>query len=363
MTLSLASTVSVVKHYERHLSAVSMVGGFVFDNWAFGPIDHRITHVVFIAYLLVAGAAIALLHYLESRPEEKRISQRVRNLIALTTQFALGALLSGFCVFYLRSAALTASWPYLLVLVAIFVGNEVFRQYHSRLLLSALLFFFSLLSYAILLVPVLLARLGTTPFLLAGCAAVIVFAVFLILLFGIDGERLRNVRLPIIAGALGILAVINGFYFTGILPPLPLALVDADVFHAAQKTGDVYEVRGEPETWRQWFGLPATVHLAPGEGVYIYTAVFVPVRMSTPIVHHWAWYDPAARRWVGQGDVSYTIRGGREQGYRGYTFKSWPRPGDWRVDVTTGDGRPLGRIRFLVVAAKGPVALETKFLH
>ena len=37
--------------------------------------------------------------------------------------FALGALLSGFCVFYIRSANLAASWPFLLFMAAVFAAG------------------------------------------------------------------------------------------------------------------------------------------------------------------------------------------------------------------------------------------------
>ena len=359
----LVTAIGFYRHYERHLSATFMVGGFAFDNWAFGPLDHRATHMVFISYLLMTGGAIALLHYFEGQPEEKRPSARIRHFIALAAQFALGALLSGFCVFYLRSAAVIASWPYLLVLAGIFIGNEVFREYLSELAISSLLFFFALFSYAILLVPVLLASIGTVPFLLAGVLAIVVFALFLSLLSSINEPRLAAARLYIIAGALGIFAAINGFYFAGILPPLPLALVDAGVYHTAQKAGNVYEVTTEPSTWQQWFTRSPIVHLAPGEKLYLYSAVFVPVRMATPIVHRWQWYNPVSKRWEGQGNVGFTVRGGRDEGYRGYTIKSRPKAGEWRVDVATGDGRPMGRVRFTVAFVDAPVPLQKETLN
>ena len=363
MQISLATAIALYRHYERHLSASFMVGGFAFDNWAFGPLDHRATHIVFISYLCAVATAIALLHYFEGQPEEKRPSQRTRHWIALATQFALGALLSGFCVFYLRSAAIIASWPYLLVLAGIFIGNEVFREYLSELTISALLFFFSLFSYSILLVPVLLASIGTLPFVLAGFVAVLAFAIFLRLLSTINEARLAAARLYIIGGALAIFAAINGFYFAGILPPLPLALVDAGVYHTAKKTGDVYEVSGEAPTWQQWFTRAPIVHLAPGEKLYLYSAVYAPVRMATPIVHRWEWYNPISQRWVGQGEVRFTVRGGRDNGYRGYSIKSLPKAGDWRVDVAAGDGRPMGRVRFTVALVEAPVALQKETLN
>ena len=136
--------IAKLKPYERQLSALAMIGGFVFDNFAFGRIDHAMTQAVFIVYLLVAGISIAVLHGLESRPDGRKPSDKTRTILVAVTQFALGCLLSGFCVFYIRSASVTSSWPFLLAMAAIFIGNEYLRQYHARLVFAALLFFFAL---------------------------------------------------------------------------------------------------------------------------------------------------------------------------------------------------------------------------
>ena len=136
--------ISWARAHERHLSALSLAGGFAFDSYAFGRIDRPETQAVFIVYLLVAGIAIAILHGLESRPEGRKPSDKTRAILVFVTQFALGALLSGFCVFYIRSASITSSWPFLLAMVAIFIGNEYLRRYHSRLVFAALLLFFSI---------------------------------------------------------------------------------------------------------------------------------------------------------------------------------------------------------------------------
>jgi len=39
------------------------------------------------------------------------------------------------------------------------------------------------------------------------------------------------------------------------------------------------------------------------------------------------------------------------------------RPGDWRVDITTEDGRPLGRIRFAVAIGTPAQPLVQKVLN
>src|ERR1700722_3799130 len=178
-TKAFAPAISWARKHERQISALSLAGGFAFDSFTFGRIDHATTQAVFIVYLLVAGIAIAVLHVLESRPDGKKPSDKTRTILVAITQFALGCLLSGFCVFYIRSASITSSWPFLLAMAAIFIGNEYMRRYHSRLVFSALLFFFSLYSYAILLVPVVAGRMGPPWFIASGAVAVVLFFFFM----------------------------------------------------------------------------------------------------------------------------------------------------------------------------------------
>jgi len=129
----------------------------------------------------------------------------------------------------------------------IFIGNEYLRRYHSRLVFSALLFFFSLYSYTILLVPVVIARIGTIPFLMSGVIAVVLFFSYLQILARLGHDRYHGARAQIAAGILAITALINAFYFMKILPPLPLALSDAGVYHAAKRVGYDFQVTAEDE--------------------------------------------------------------------------------------------------------------------
>jgi hypothetical protein len=279
-------------------------------------------------------------------------------------QFALGALLSGFCVFYIRSATLSASWPFLLFMAAVFIGTEYFRAYAGRLVFAALLFFFSLYSYAILLVPVLIAQIGPRSFLISGGIAVAAFLLYLMLLAWLGHDRYRRAQNRIAAGVVVITALLNLFYFTRVLPPLPLVLSDTGVYHNIERKGAVYQVQGEPEPagWRALFGTHPTLHMTAGEKVYLYSAVFAPYRLTTPIAHLWKWYDPKSRQWVLQQRVGFTIRGGRENGYRAYSFHSQPKPGAWQVNIVTADGRSIGQVRFDVQAVTQPLPLGTNIL-
>jgi hypothetical protein len=358
---SMQSWLSWIPRYERQLSAVGMLAGFGTDNFMFRRIDLPNTQIIFIVYLCVAAVSILVMHSLNAQTDPDAPKPRWQSWLPFASQFALGGLWSGFLIFYTRSAVLLASWPFLLVLAAIFIGNELFKHYHSRLAFTAVLFFFALFSYAIVTVPILTHTVGMFTFLLSGAAAIAVFVLFLIVLSWFGRRSFAASKWQIAIGAAVVYALINLFWFTGVLPPLPIALARSGVYNMVKHTGDDYVGTAEPQAWYASKLSPPLLHVAPGQPVYVYSAVFAPVRFSMRITHSWQHYNPKTKRWVAVSNVSYPINGGRDGGYRGYTIKRQPQPGDWRVDISTEGGRLLGRVRFKIDPTVAPQnAVETK---
>jgi hypothetical protein len=345
-----------ISRHERSLSAVSMIGGFAFDNYAYRRIDLPNTQALFIGYLTVAGVAIILLHLFATRARDGKPMPRWHSILPMAAQFALGALWSGFLVFYSRGAVLAESWPFLLMLVAIFIGNEIFSRYHSQLVFTAILYAFALFSYFIVTVPIFTHTVGPFTFLISGLSAFVVFLFFLRIVRWAGQDEWRRARLQVMGGAFLVYATLTAFYFTGALPPLPIALVDKGVFHVVKRVGDVYQAQGEVQDWKTQVGMPPVLHIAPGQPVYVYSAVFAPIKLSTTIVHRWRHYNRIRHKWQTISSVSFTINGGRDGGYRNYTIQHKVWDGDWRVDVRTADGRIIGRIPFHIENTAQPVA-------
>jgi hypothetical protein len=349
---------------ERRLSAGAMVAGFVVDQVFFGPVDQVTTQVVFLSYIAISVASISLLHMIERRADSGIARPRWRSVLPVATQFALGGFWSGFIVFYGRSAAVSASWPFLLLLGAILIANEILKKYHDRLIFTNVLFFFALLSYSIFALPVALGTISTLTFLESGAAAIAGFWLFQLLLLFIGRARYRAAMQPIIIGAAGVYLIINFFYFTGILPPLPLSLKDAGIYHSIAHTPPGYTATAEQEPWLVRLGIEApTMHVLPSESLYAYSAVFAPIQLTTIITHRWEWYDPSKKQWLTEARIAYPITGGRSGGYLGYSAKAALAAGQWRVDIETIDGRLIGRIPFTVVAAQLPPPEYTQVLN
>ena len=65
--------------------------------------------------------------------------------------------------------------------------------------------------------------------------------------------------------------------------------------------------------------------------------------------HHWQWKNPRTENWETSDKIEFEITGGRDGGYRGYTYKTNMLEGEWKVDVTTDNDLILGRINFSLV--------------
>src|SRR5207253_2684542 len=137
------------------------------------------------------------------RDEAEGLLKKIRPLVVAATQFAFGGLWSAFLIFYGRSAAFSASWPFLIVLGGIFIGNEVFKKYHSRLVFTCTLLFFALFSYTIFVVPIFTGAMGKPMFLLSGIIASIVFTLVIMALSMVGPQRMKRSWKGVAAGAAG----------------------------------------------------------------------------------------------------------------------------------------------------------------
>ncbi|MFZ3043921.1 MAG: DUF2914 domain-containing protein [Minisyncoccia bacterium] len=349
-----------IQKHERHLSAFAMVAGFVADNFLFWRIDLLQTQFVFAGLITACFVSIPLLQWLESRATRGKQLPRWSFLLPIVTQFSLGGLWSGFVIFYGRSADLGASWPFLLVLFLVFLGSEYFHHYHARLVFTSILFFFALYSYAIFAVPVYTGTIGTMTFLGSGAIAVALFALFTMLLRFLARERFYADVWRIRVGAFAVLVLMNVFYFTNILPPLPLSAKAVGVYHSVTHVPGAYIAQAESQSWQvQYLGFSPTLHLILGGSLSAYSSVFAPTTLSTTIVHRWQWYDPIQKQWTTRSAIAYTIVGGRDGGYRGYSSMPILNSGKWRVSIETLDGRRIAVLPFTVIAAAQAVPNKT----
>ena len=349
--------------YERYVAPITFIIGFTVDHFTLNRIDLWIDNLVILAYLAIAGVAIILINAYESGRLRWLLRGETPIFLPLLLQFPLGGLFSVFFVFYSRSGSYRASWPFLCALVFLLVGNEFFKKRYSRFTFHASIYFIALFSYSILSVPILMHRMGADVFLISGVTTLAVFGMFIGLLWQVMPQRLREAKYALMYSVATIYVFYNVLYFTNIIPPIPLSLKESGIYHSVERIdGGQYRVSFEPAPWYNIFHeYDPVFHRGAGEPVYAYSAVFAPTKLDVAIVHQWSQYDEEKGKWRVTDRFDFPITGGRDGGYRGYSFKKSVSPGTWRVNVQTERGQILGTMSFRVVDVAFSSVMKIEF--
>ena len=346
--------------YERPVSSLSLVGGFVFDALTLKRVDTFWENFWVLGHIVLIAVLMILVHTVENKEGDEANPEKLHFWLVNALQFVFGGVLSVFLVFYFRSGDIAVSWPFILILALAFWANESMKRHFVRLTFQVSLFFLSLLSCAIFLVPVLVHSIGVLVFLVSLVVSVVFMILFLYVLAFASGEKYGKSRTPIIFSIVTICAVTSILYFTNLIPPIPLSLKESGAYHFVGKTKDVYTASYENLGWKSFFTIYPTIHVN-SDGVYAYSAVFSPTSFNTTILHVWQYYDESSNKWIDSLTVPLQVVGGRDGGFRTYSLNNTLSAGKWRVNVETSRGQVIGRIRFKVVSGDVP-SLKTKVL-
>ena len=334
--------------HEGHVSTVALIGGFILDNLTLRRVDLWAENIYIIILLVVTAFCIGALNILERKRLPEEVPGRAHFWFLVIIQFALGGLFSTFFVFYSRSSNFAAAWPFLLLLAAAMIGNEVLKKHYLRLSFQISVFFIAIYAFAIFAIPLVLRQIGPWMFVLSTLASLIIIFIFLVLLRFTTGEQFNESKKILSWSIGGIATVLCALYFTNLIPPIPLSLQDVGAYHMITKVQPgKYSVKGEQTSVFDYFKSYQVFHSAGGP-VYIYSAIFSPADLDTNVIHHWQYYDESLKKWQDYGKIQLSIVGGRDGGFRTYSTVFNPRAGKWRVDVETTRGQVIGRIKFKV---------------
>lgn len=355
------------------MPAIFFFSGVTFDTLTLTQIDSLLDDLILLLYLGLVGALIVLSCRGELRrapvaaapplPDAGRAEpagwrRRLQSYYPMGIHFFLGSLFSAQSIFYLKSASLTTTALFLIVLMAILIANEFLLEHLYNLRLLMVLYALVSFSFITWFLPVMTGIMNTAMFLL-GAALSAILAVWLVHLVHRGTEQWsRRQVLHHSWPALGVVGLLVGFYFLNWIPPVPLSMKTGGIYHQVAKEDGTYRLSFEKAPWyRFWKLSDDTFH---GDGpAYAFTAVYAPVRLSGTIYHHWQ-HRSARGGFVTTDRIGMPITGGRAGGYRGQTVKQRLAPGDWRVDVETADGRIIGRINFRVEPpVDGPPELDS----
>ncbi len=350
--------------FERPISSLSLIAGFVFDAFTLKRVDTLWENSWIIAHIIIVGLFIIIIHLKEGEAGDEKNPHKAHFWYVNILQFFFGGLLSTFLVFYFRSADIFTTWPFILLLAAAFVANESLKKHYIRFSFQISLFFLSVYSFAIFLVPILLHRIGPSIFLLSGLLSLIFITIFILTLFHFIKDRPNKEKIEskklIISLIAGIFAVVNILYFTNLIPPIPLSLKDAGVFHSIQKNADGnYDVSYEDYGWKGYFKFYPDFNEVSGAPVYAFSAIFSPKGLNINIIHEWQHYDETQKKWTTESEIHLSVIGGRDGGFRTYSMRYGLAEGKWRVNIKTEQGQTIGHIRFNIISGDTTPTLVT----
>lgn len=340
-----------LERYERAFMPLLLIGGFLADVITFRTLKAETTFLLLGLYVVVAMICMVYAAYYDARTlaPTSALATYARAATTFCISFAFGSLLSSALLFYWYSGAFAVSWPVITCVAVLMATNEAFRHVFVRPFVQISVFSFALLSFFTQMFPYVFRSLDAWVFVL-GLAASTLVCWGLVRVMVRVAKPLRAQQRKMYM-SIGIIAcAVYGLYIGNIIPPIPLSIREAGVYHDITVKNGEYYLTGETEAWWDAYLPGQTIHLKNStERVYVYTSIFAPTDLSTTMYHQWEYFDEAQDEWVKSDILSYPIVGGRQDGYRGFSFKTHLTEGKWRVSVQTERGQVLGRIPFTIV--------------
>ena len=336
--------------YENYAQITFFFGGFLWDNLTLTRIDRLSDNIILFLYIALMGFFIILMNLSEVGRLRRKTLKKYSEWYPLAIQFLQGGLFSSYVVFYFKSASLTKTIIFVVILGILLVANEFLEKKLANVKLQFILFFLVNFSFFAFFLPVLFKKMSSLIFYLSGSVSMGIILVYLWLFQGklclISRRQAVGIGIRITA----LFVLLNFFYWQNWIPPVPLSLKEAGVYHSVRKTGHVYDLKFQKPRWFQfWKRSDDPFFYANGDTVYCFSAVFAPTRLRTRIYHHWQFFDARSKRWETTDKLGFPLTGGRNGGYRGYTYKTHIADGRWRIDVEAADGAVVGRINFRVI--------------
>jgi hypothetical protein len=349
------------KENERAVAASFFAAGFVFDMLTVGRVDSWATISQQALYLAAIMAVLLQMFHEQGQPAPEpaalpRVKRWILEYRGAAVHFLLGALLNLYAIFFFKSSSLAVSFAFLGFLVVLLLANESRRFKALGLPFKFALLALCLLSFFATLLPVLAGSIGLAMFLASMAAGSVPLAAAGWWIGRSSPGRFALARRQILVPLGCVVAGFLAFYLFRLIPPVPLSIPFIGVYHAVERTAEGFRLTHERDWWRFWHHGDQAFHAQPGDKVYVFFRIVSPARFADEVQLRWYWRAGGGiGGWALQDTIPINIVGGREQGFRGYGFKSNYQPGQWKAQVETTDGREIGRIYFdLEPAAQAP---------
>lgn len=337
-----------IRKHQKSAPVVFFILGFTWDSLTLGSIDRLYDQIIICVYLLSLSLSLYLFNLADDNKWKETFLERYEDYFPLAIQFFIGGLCSAYVIFFSRSVSFTKTVSFFIILVILLFANELLKKRISNKYLQFGTYFFVNFTFFTFFIPVLVNTMNTFIFLISGGISLSSTLILVTFIYGKSPSTRRELnKTKLINLILIIYATINVFYFFNLIPPVPLAMEEGLVAHNIEKENGTYTVTYQKSGLFSAFD--NETNYTPGDSLFIFTSIFAPADLKKRVNHHWQWKNSQTGDWETSDKIEFEITGGRDGGYRGYSYKTNILEGKWKVDVTTNDDMILGRINFTVV--------------
>lgn len=353
MTQFLDSITQTITHHVRRLAdffpVIFFFAGFVWDALTIGRNVAPLDLLIFAAYLFASAGIL----YWIGRPAGEAVltnasyAKVIDLLKKLHTprlpyfllQFLFGSLFSALFILYFKSSSHWLAWVTTLVLGILLVANEFLESEYRRFTLSWAIFGLCAMLLFNFALPFMLGSIHALWFYLS----TLLGAALAFWLYKKTPHHYGSIK-PV-----GLIAVaLMLAYAADMIPPVPLVKREIAVAYDLRKVDGQYLLTRQASPWWVfWRSTSDDLLLKPGQRVYCFSSVFAPSGLQTKLFHRWQRYE-AKSGWRTQSRAGFTLSGGRDGGFRGYTYKTNLEQGEWRVSVETENEKTIAVYSFSV---------------
>tara|TARA_R110000868_G_scaffold227554_4_gene480562 strand:+ start:2728 stop:3846 length:1119 start_codon:yes stop_codon:yes gene_type:complete len=341
-----------IKRHEKYAPIIFFIGGFIFDTLTLGRIDRLYDLIVLSTHMTLLTITIYLFNLVDEGKFKSAFIEHNKDYFPLVIQFFFGGLSSAYVIYFSRSVSLSKTASFFVILLVLLFANEFLKKRISNKYLQFSVYFFINFIFFTFMIPVFIKEMNTFVFIISGLISLAWTLTLILVIYYKSPSTQIEIKLTKIVGIiLTIYILINTFYILKIIPPVPLALEHGIVAHDIKLDGNKYVVTHERDNnFVFWRDHRIEFIYKPNDKVYIFTSIFAPTDLKKSIIHRWKWYNPETELWEIVEDIGFDITGGRDDGFRGYTYKSNVKTGQWKIDVITEDEElVLGIVDFEIV--------------
>ena len=338
-----------MKVLRRFYPVAAFLGGFVWDALTIGQRVRALDLWRLGGFLFGAGLLVTWLAFRESRkrpapPAGSTLRDHLADLVwqapFLLLQFFFGGIFSALFILYFKSSGHLGTLLTTAGLGTLLVANEFAGKRYGRHFTLVWAFFalnaILLCNFAL---PHALGSLDPRWFYVSTALGMILTQAVWWLSPGRPGRILP---------AWGVAAVLLFAWIGDMIAPVPLVNQQLAVGQPFVQANERFSLTIEQAPrWQFWRDQSPTVHVAEGARLYGVSAVFAPLGVTAMLAHRWEKRENG--HWQLIYSNSFASTGGRERGFRGYSWVLSPAPGQWRLSVATQDGRTIGNLGFTVV--------------